>query len=309
MDDRQQQIQVGAGLQESRLNTDLINFLEKWGTWILTIILVIVASYVGWSKFGEYKATRHDEAFDQYVSARGTPGTDGVYIGSPDNLLRIATEHSSSGAIAHLARLDAAEIYLGSARRGLRPGTDLAAVKPEDALSADETNAMLRQAGSLFEQVAADTASKKQQTVLNLRARWGIFAVALSAGDVDRARRMLAEIESAAGRAGLAEQAAEAKKRAAQLDLLSAPQVLLSDADLPAVAAAPVQQPGSNINIFNPDNVQLQQMPEGFVPPGFQGSPGTPIVEPEPPARPFIIPPQEGQPQQPPPSEPRQPGP
>ncbi len=42
MDERQEQVQVGAGLQESRLNTDLINWLNKWGSHILSVVALIV---------------------------------------------------------------------------------------------------------------------------------------------------------------------------------------------------------------------------------------------------------------------------
>lgn len=307
MDDRQQQIQVGAGLQESRLNTDLIAFLEKWGTWILSIVLVLVAGYVGLAKYREYNATKHDEAFEQYASARGTMGADGVLQGSPDNLLKIAAEHGSRGAIAHLARLDAAEIKLGSVRRGLRVGTDLAATKPEDALAPEEAAALTKEAGELFTQVKSNTASDKSLAVLNLRAQWGLAAVAVNSGDLDTARKVLSEIESAATKSGFAEQAEQAKKRAAGLDALASPPVLLSDKDLPAIVTAtpaPVPGAGAPITITTPDGmIPVTRMPPDFDPTIVPTTPAR-TADPAKPGEPFVIPPQQGQPGQPAPTPP-----
>lgn len=63
MDDRQQQVQVGAGLQESRLNTDFIDFLKKYGTYGLYAMLAVVLSYVGWQRWTMHKNNTRDQAF------------------------------------------------------------------------------------------------------------------------------------------------------------------------------------------------------------------------------------------------------
>lgn len=279
MDERQQQIQVGAGLQESRLNTELIGFLEKWGTWILTVVLVLVAGYVGLNKWREYNAARLDDAFEQYAAARGKPGADGILDGSPDGLLKVAAEHSSRGAVGTLARLDAAEIFLGSARRGLKPGTDLAAPKPEDALTPEGTADLLKRSGELFTQVRSSIGGRADDAVLALRAHWGLAAVATSSGDLESAKKTYGDIEALAAKSGFTEQADLAKKRAAQLDLLAVPPTLLSDKDLPVIAAAlpPTGPTGSDIpiKIDNPDGLQIQRMPEGFTPPGYDPATNT----------------------------------
>lgn len=307
MDDRQTQIQVGAGLQESRLNTDLINWLEKWGTWILLAILIVVGSYVGYTRYNDYLQRKHDEAFDQYSAARGALGADGVLGGSPDNLLRIATEMSSRQSIAALAKLDAAEIYLGSARRGLRPGVDLANIKPEDALSQAETAEFVSKAATLFNEVRQSLGSDKNNAVLRLRAMWGQTSAAISNADMDKARSLLKEIETLARTAGFTQQADEAAARVASLDALAAPAVLLSDADLPAIAAPPPaaqSQQGMPITIQNPDGLQIERMPEGFTPPGVAPPPGEAfVIPPQPqqsPAQPAQTPPADPAPSTPP---------
>lgn len=237
---------------------------------------------------------------------------DGVLMGSPDNLLKIAAEHSSRGAVAHLARLDAAEIYLGAARRGLELGADLGAPKPEDALTPERTAELLKKAGEIFEQVRAETAMDKAASLLNLRAQWGQASIAVSNGDIDGARKRFAEIESFAAKAGFAEQVEQAKARAATLDSFASAAVLMSDKDLPAIAAAaPAGTTSMPIRIENPDGLQMERMPEGFVPPGAElVQPPTPArTAPEQPGEPFVIPPQEGQPGTPPAPKPEQPKP
>lgn len=314
MDDRQQQIQVGAGLQESRLNTDLIAFLEKWGTWILTAVLVVVAGYVGYAKWKEYHKAQHDDAFEQYASARGTMGVDGVLTGSPDNLLKIASDHGTRGAIAHLARLDAAEIKLGAVRRGLRAGTDLAVPKPEDALPPGEAAELTKQAGDLFTQVKNESASDPALALVTLRAHWGLAAVAVTSGDGEGARRIYGEIEQLAEKSGFPEQAEQAKKRLAGLDALATPPVLLSDKDLPAIAVAPppagAPGAGAPITISSPGgDIPVTRMPDDFNPTIVPSTPArTPDdakpAEPTKPGEPFVIPPQQGQPGQPAPQTP-----
>jgi hypothetical protein len=297
MDERQQQIQVGAGLQESRLNTELIAFLEKWGTWILTVILVLVAGYVGLNKWREYQAARLDDAFEQYAAARGKPAADGVLDGSPDNLLKVAAEHASRGAVPHLARLDAAEILLASARRGLKPGSDLAAPKPEDVLAPDAANDLITRAAELFSQVRASVGSDPAASVLALRSRWGLAATALSTGDLEAARTHYTEIGSLARTAGLTEQADLAQRRLTTLDAYATPATLYSDKDLPVIAAAPLTLPPGNtgipITIDNPDGLKIERMPEGFTPPGFDPASLPTPARTEPQGETFTIPPAE----------------
>ncbi|MEM1423311.1 MAG: hypothetical protein AAGH64_04835, partial [Planctomycetota bacterium] len=55
MDDRQQQVKIGAGLEESRINRELIDWLNKWGMRILIVVLLVVAAYQG-SRFLEVRA-------------------------------------------------------------------------------------------------------------------------------------------------------------------------------------------------------------------------------------------------------------
>lgn len=270
MEDRQRQIQVGAGLQESRLNTDLIQFLNKYGSWILTVVLVVVLAYVGYTKYQQHLDSKRDEAFDAYLAARVGVGPDGVLTGSPDNLLRVADEKRGQGAVWELASLDAADICLGAARRGYRPGTDMANPKPEDALTDAEKTEQLKKADAAYRAVldAAQRTGDKRPTAL--RARWGLVATALSLGEFDRAKAMLEEIVSAGERDGLEFQAALAKKRLEAMPRLMSPPVLLAEADLPESARAPkpsIQQVPAG------QPIQIEGMQQPIMLPGDQPQP------------------------------------
>ncbi len=279
MDDRQSKIQIGAGLQESRLNTDLIQWLEKYSSWILGVLLVVVAAYFGWSRYTEARAKWIDEAFVAYTAARGEMGGDGVLLGSPDNLLQAAREHDGMGSVWSLASLDAASIYLGSARRALRPGTDLTDPKPEDFLSPEQTNEMARSADRIFAEVAARHKGNRSKTPLYLRALLGVASTALSLGEIERAREALEEIVQVAEREGFGSQAEEANRRIEQLAALAESPRLYSEAELPAPPSLAPLPPEPSLQ----SPVTLIPMPEGWSPPGIDPETQLPIVPTPPP--------------------------
>jgi len=265
MDDRQRKIEIGAGLQESRLNQDLINWLNRYGTAILTVVLIVVALYAASVQFNRWRASKVDDAFEQYVAARGSTGADGVLQGSPDALLQIARDHRGQAAVSDLATNDAAAIYLGCAVRGLRPGTDLGDVKPEDGLSADQITEFLNKSASLFKEVADRTRSDRDRAVLFNQATLGGAAAATSLGEFDRARTLLTELEARATRDNFPAMAAEARRRLDMLPMLEKPITLLSAADLPAEPNPAM--PATNPDLIDlGDGVTVERMPDGFNP-------------------------------------------
>ncbi len=303
MEERQKQIQVGAGLQESRLNTDLILWLEKYGWPVLTVVLIGAVIYFGWVRLQAWRDDRVDRAFEQYQAARGTLGPDGVLQGSPDGLLRVAEEHAGKGSVAALARLDAAEIYLGAARRGLRAGVDINAFIDEDVLKPEQVDELVKQAQGIFQRVADDTASNEDFSVLNVRALWGVASSAISLGDAERAKTALNAIVEKTTKMGFPEEAGEAKRRMEALPRLMIPVMLLSDAALPALPkAAPASQ-------FEQDLIEVEKLDQP--PPGFDPTlEGPPTTTPEGEQPPATLPPvQVPDPKpQPPQEQPKQPG-
>jgi len=301
MEERQKQIQVGAGLQESRLNTDLIMWLEKYGWPILTGVLVIAVIYFGWMRIQGWREDRVDRAFEQYQAARGTMGADGVLLGSPEGLLRVADEHQGKASVAALARLDAAEIYLGSARRGLRAGADTAAFKEEDILKPEQVEELARQAKGIFQRVADDTAGKSGKEVLHIRSLWGLASTSISLGDAEGAAKALNAVIENANKSGLTEEAAEAKRRLEALPRLLVPVTLLSDAALPKPPVTVEPEPAPPAG----DIIPIERMdgpPPGFADPALQPS-GPPA--PAPTLPPVQSPEQKPQPPQ---EQPKQPG-
>lgn len=233
MDDRQRQVQVGAGLQESNINQEFIDFLKKWGDWFLYGLLVVVALYAGSIWWGNYQRSQHNEAYMQYVSARGVKSTDGVLNGSPDNLLRVAEEWSGRGSVEELATLDAAQIYLACARRGIAPGGSVTDPSEEDVLSETERDEMYRRAKGLFERVVAMTAGKEEKALLEIRAQFGLAAAATSLLEFDEARAALERAAELSKEAGFLDKEAQAERELKKLAELGEPMPVYAAAELP----------------------------------------------------------------------------
>lgn len=291
MDDRQRKIEIGAGLQESRLNQDLINWLNRYGTAILTVVLIVVAIYAASVQFKRWRDAKVDAAFEQYVAARGSSGPDGILQGSPDALLQIARDHRGQGSVSELATNDAAAIYLGSAVRGLRPGADLRNVQPEDALSADQVTEFLKKASTLYGEVADRTRGDSRRTVLYHQATLGAAAAAVSLGEFDRAKELLTNLESHAERTNWPAMAAEARRRLQQLPNLRETVTLVSAASLPTESETVVTPTDPGV-IDLGGGVTVERMPEGFNP-GAEGVNLVPeIVDKKEPETPPATPPQ-----------------
>src|SRR5437868_5931135 len=97
MEDRQKQIREGAGLEESRLNTEFIDFLKKYSTPILVVIAVAAGGYAGFNYLQKQRDLARDHAFVQFEAALGSH--------NPKSLTAVADENSSRGAVAPMARL------------------------------------------------------------------------------------------------------------------------------------------------------------------------------------------------------------
>lgn len=286
MDDRQlpqQQVQVGAGLQESRLNTELIEWLEKWGTWILTGLLIVVLVYVGWGRLKQWQLAKHDRAFAAYVAARGTPGPDDVLTGSPESLLRVVQEHGNAGSIRDLAKLDAAEIYLGAARRGIAPGGNLLAPAEGDILGEQQTRDMFTTSLGLFEEVVAQTRGNADKQLIQARALFGVAAAAASIEQWEKAQSVYDQVIDLAASAGLPDLAARAERHKRSLDLWREPIALYPESELPESMRPVVRQPANpfgqmTMPVRMGADGQLEVIPEGEMVPQ-----GTPIEgQPEP---------------------------
>jgi len=222
MDERQQKITEGAGLTESRLNQDFIDWLNKWGPRILTLVLVVLIIYVANDWWRSRQLESRDQAFFQLEQAR--------ISGSPDALLAVARDHDGRGAVAELATIEAADILLQAARRGVTPGGSIAI--EDDLLSEEEQRDMYERAGDLYEQAFLATRADTGRPSQRISARWGMAAVAISLREWDEAAEALEDVARFAEEANMDRIAAVARERLENLDELKSAPPLLPEAEI-----------------------------------------------------------------------------
>jgi hypothetical protein len=195
MDERQAQIKEGAGLEESRVNQELIDFLQKWSTPVLLVIAVISGGYFLYNQYQVRELRKKDEAFAQLGQIESTASP------SPFSLTAIADEFDGVASVSELALLRAAEIHLNAVRSGIDPTAE--DITAEEAQLSDEDIAFhLEQAGTYYQRVADRVAGDTERGLFAVNAAFGLAAVAESAGDFDLARERYGKAESLATQFG-----------------------------------------------------------------------------------------------------------
>lgn len=227
MEQRQTQVQVGAGLQESRLNTDLINFLQKYGSWAVYALLVVVLAYLGLDRWNQYREGVRDKAFTDYRAASTSS--------NPVSLISAAKDHAGT-TVAAMSRIEAVRLYVDGARRGLKPGADPLKPLPEDKLDEAGKRAMVGDADKLIDEILADRAAP---AALAQQARWFRAGIQADGGDIDAAVATMKSLEEQAKALGFADQEAKARERIVHLGKLKSLKPLFAKADLPESAREP----------------------------------------------------------------------
>ena len=293
MDERQTQIRERAGLEEARYNLEFIDWLRKWGVPILFVFAVAAAAWGLRERYQRSQAVKLDESFAELeaVASGSNP--------SPESLLQIANDHASGrSSVAEIAKLEAADAYLDSIRRGVRPGAQLqpdgTLEKPEDVLSEADRKSFQDRAYSLYNEVFNATRSNAGKQVLTIGALFGMASVAESQGEIAKARGHYEEVSKLADASGFTAYGAVAKKRLENLDALQNPPVVYSKADLPPVPEAPkpvqpVLTPIDAPPFAVPPELQPQPQP---VPEGAQPLIPPPAAPPAPEPAPQPVPPQ-----------------
>lgn len=281
MDERHAQIKEGAGLEESKLNVEFIDFLKRWSTPVLIVIAAIAVGYFLYQKRKEAKSEALSAAFVELEAARSA--------GSPAVLLSVAEDHAGQGAVAQIARLSAADIYLASYRSGIRPGAPLDPATgipedPEDVLSTDEArNQQLSTAEGLYQRVVDSTSGKVEMAQHSIGALFGLAAVAECKGDTAKAGTYLDQIESIARTADMPEFIELAKKRAQTLGTLADLPKLYTKAELPSTMFGNLPEGMTQIpNPFLNQAPATAPVDEGPVGPPAPVEPVTPPVLEEP---------------------------
>ncbi len=230
LDERQQQIKEGAGLEESRLNVEFIDWLRKWSTPLLVVVALLVLAYVGYERWQLAKRAEVDRAFVQLDSITESPNP------SPESLKSIADEFEGVRAVSPIARLAAADIYLQAARRGVKVGANMtsagAPAEATDLLNDEQRAAVLADAESLYARVFAEAVDRRGWEEHAIGAAYGLAAVAECRGDAATAGAHYGRVVDLAEAAGLAAHAETARKRLASLPSLKMPR-LYAAAELP----------------------------------------------------------------------------
>jgi hypothetical protein len=252
---RDLQIRERAGLEESLINQDFKDFLQRWGGPVLTCVAVLALGYFGYTKWQQRKQAATGSAFtalNQQLESENP---------SPDNLLAVALDHASTPGVAAAARLAAADAYLNIVRRGIMPGASLnpdgTLADPADALSADDREKNLSLAAENYKWVLENAANDPAKALDSIGALYGLAAVAESRGAMDEAKGYYERIIALSKPWGEGGHAKVAQQRIDSLPALAAmtavPEKAMVPAPLntaPAVPAAPVADlPAAGLNL------------------------------------------------------------
>lgn len=229
MDERQTQVVSGAGLQESRINTEFVEFLSKWGPRVLYVLLAVVLAFLGLQQWERHKIRLNDQAFADYEAQ--------VASRSPDLLLKVAEDHAGNHAVWSLATRDAANLIMDAAIIGTKPGADPLAPQPTDVLTAEERSGMFQQAEKLYKDIIAKNPGGEGQLIYAEQARWGLTSAQLSLGKTAEGEKTLEDFIAAADKGKLDDLAAFGRARLTSFrDVKEIPEILVK-ADLPPGAS------------------------------------------------------------------------
>jgi len=272
MDDRQRQIREGAGLAESRLNEEFIEFLQKWSMPILVGIALIAVGYTVYGKMQKARIEKVDQAFQEFEAASGTENPN------PESLLRIAEQYDGVRAVPILSRLAAADTHLRIVRSGLKPGAqlkpDATLNSPDDALTDAERELNLNQARDLYQRVLDESSKGKGEKIFAITALYGLAAVAESRKEFDVAKGAYEKIVALCADAEFAAHAKIARERIDSLAQLATPMKLYHVSDLaPLAPVEPAANPPVPLDDALKGGVPGAATPEGAPPPAAENKP------------------------------------
>lgn len=273
MDEKQNiQIRERAGLEESRLNQDFIDFLSKWSTPLLFVVALIVGGNYLYTQYTKKQEARLTAAFEQLtkVATAANP--------SPDSLRQVAIEFAGVGSVGEMARLKAGDEYMRAVLRGVKPGAEVNAdgtVKEVgDELTTEDRENFLGQAEEQYRLVVEATVGDAKKTMLRLGGFFGLASVAESRGDADKAKVNYEQVKALAGGSNEFKHfVAVAEKRIESLPKVVAVAKVPTKASLPApfkedakaqnITVPTIDAPGSSA-ITGPS---VPPQPEGPTPP------------------------------------------
>ncbi|TVQ63254.1 MAG: hypothetical protein EA378_02930 [Phycisphaerales bacterium] len=233
MDDRQRQMQVkeGAGLEDSRINTEFVDFLRKWSTPVLLVLCGLSVVYLLYTRQQQAADSRRNAAFMEMELTMGS-GTP-----SPTALEDISRRYSDVGSVGLLTRLLAGDSRMRVAVLGVEPTAipDETGRIPADAMLSEEAReSYLRAAEADYRWVLERSRGHLDKALLTISAHYGLAAVAESRLDADAARSHYERVIELAERAKYPAHAVAARARIESLEHALVRRTLFSEDDLPA---------------------------------------------------------------------------
>jgi len=284
MDKRQTEIVEGAGLDEGRVNQDLIDFLSKWSSPLLFAMALIAGGWWFWNYRAEQKTAYRDSALVQLENATlsGNP--------NPVTLVALADEFSDVEGVPARALLAAGDVRLSAASRGIAPGAQVnqdGTVAEEDLLSDEDRLDEFDKAAKLYQRAWDLTKDEPAMALHAVGAASGMAAVAESLGDIEAARDAYERLIGVADNANYLQQSAVAKRRMASLEerLSEAPQ-LYPKSELPELYAdRPLESEAAVTPLIEGStDVVGPEAPPAETPPAETSEGDAPAAEPEAPA-------------------------
>lgn len=181
MDDRQTEIRAGAGLEDSRINKEFIDFLNKWSSPVILVIAIAALVWAGLGWMERKKIEKIDQAFGDLHAATvgGNP--------SPASLNALAEEYAGVKSVSQIAKLTTADLYISAFVRGVQPGAQISPVTggpldENDALDDGQRAVYLDQADDLVQDVITTNTDVVGKEIFVLHAL-------VRAGAIDECKR------------------------------------------------------------------------------------------------------------------------
>lgn len=234
MDDRQTKIREGAGLENSRINQEFVDFLNKWSTPVLMTLAVAAGIWWLMQYMEQKKNTRIDQAFSELEAATsgGNP--------SPSSLTTIATDYSGVRSVPELAKLTATDIYLRAFTIGIEPGAQFDPItrrvlNPDDVLTPERRTMYLDLAQSTANEVLSMSKDKGGKALFAMQALSRLAAVQEGKRDFDAAKGYYEQLKALGAQEQYETIVSFAEARIANLDSLKQVGELPSSALVPAL--------------------------------------------------------------------------
>lgn len=200
-----------------RFFNHLPEWWDKWGTWVIVVLIVITAG-VWLRKYTKEKAVETHERIWGDLSKATSPKE-----------LRVIAEENREHPAGALAFQRAGDLFLQDATF---PKTDAPTTSPATAPAKNDPKRSLEDAEAMYK---AAINAPRADTLIKLNAQLGLAAVAEAKQDLDAARAIYKQvIDAAAGNDGIKRQATT---RLAMLDRLALPVVFAPE---PPPATQPV---------------------------------------------------------------------